>query len=56
MNLESFKDIKMCGTVLKIRGFDSTLTKYEYENACCVEFHITMFNKNRKNTGLLKDL
>ena len=49
IELKAFKDVKMFGIVLNICGYHLNLdnTKYEYVNACCVEYHVKMFNKVR---------
>ena len=49
MNVQDFKDIKMFGTLLNICGYDLNVGKHEFVNACCVEYHVNMFNKFRDN-------
>jgi hypothetical protein len=46
-DIQNFDEIKMFGTVLNLCGYDLTVGHYEYTNACCVEYHVEMFNKIR---------
>ncbi len=49
LNPQDIGDIKMFGTLLNLCGYDLNVGKYEYVNACCVEYHVNMFNKIRNN-------
>ena len=42
-----FSEIKMFGTLLNLCGYDLNVGKYEFNNACSVEYHVEMFNKFR---------
>jgi len=48
-NIQDFGDIKMFGTLLNLCGYELNIGKYEFINACCVEYHVKMFNKFRDN-------
>ena len=45
----NFNEIKMFGTLLNLCGYDFNVGKYEFKNACSVEYHVEMFNKFRDN-------
>ena len=49
LNPTEFKDIKMFGTLLNLCGYDLIVGNYEFINACCLEYHVQMFNKFRNN-------
>ena len=48
-DLTYFKDIKMFGTILEFCGYGLDTETYKYKNACTVEYHVEMFNKNIKS-------
>jgi len=48
-NVQEFGDIKMFGTLLNLCGYELNVGNYEFINACCVEYHVKMFNKFRDN-------
>ena len=48
-DIKDFKDVKMFGTVLNICGYDLAVRNHQFENACCVEYHVDMFNKYRNH-------
>ena len=48
-NVQDFKDIKMFGTLLNLCGYDLDVGKYEFVNACSLEYHVSMFNQFRDN-------
>ena len=39
----------MFGTLLNLCGYDLSVGIYEFTNACCLEYHVEMFNKFRDN-------
>ena len=39
----------MFGTLLNLCGYELNVGDYEFLNACCVEYHVNMFNKFRDN-------
>ncbi len=47
LNMTDFTTIKMFGALLNICGFDLNVGNFEFVNACCVEYHVNMFNKNK---------
>ena len=49
MDATTFKDIKMCGTLLNSCVYDLNAGTYEFVDACCLEYHLQMFNKLRDN-------
>lgn len=49
MDAANFQDIKMFGTLLNICGYDLNVGTYKFINACCLEYHLEMFNKFRDN-------
>ena len=48
-NITDFKDIKMFGTLLNICGYDLNVVNTEIKDACCVEYHVKMFNSYRNH-------
>jgi len=48
-DVKEFGDIKMFGTLLNLCGYELNVGNYEFLNACCVEYHVKMFNKFRDN-------
>ena len=48
-NVQEFGDIKMFGTLLNLCGYELNVGNYEFLNACCVEYHVKMFNQFRDN-------
>ncbi len=39
----------MFGASLELCGFNLTVGKFEFVNACAFEYHLRMFNKKRNN-------
>ena len=56
MDATTFKDIKMFGTLLNICGYDLNVGTYEFVDACCLEYHLEMFNKFRDNKWTIERL
>ena len=56
INATTFKDVKMFGTLLNICGYDLNVGTYEFVDACCLEYHLEMFNKFRDNKWTIEML
>ena len=48
-NITDFEDIKMFGTLLNLCGYDLNVVNTEIKDACCVEYHVKMFNSYRNH-------